>query len=80
MSESKLLVPLTNQLVSLGLTRDSLIWFWSRLVAGSLLIASGLIPLDQYVGKWAKAIQVSAVVILWLAGKYDTSPLPGAPK
>ena len=69
---------ITNTLISLGLTRDSWVWFWSRLVTGSLLIASGLVPLGEYIGpKTAKALQIAAVLILWLSGKYDSSPLPG---
>ena len=72
---------ITNSLISLGLTRDSWIWFWSRLVTGSLLIASGLVPLGDYIGpKTAKGLQMVAVIILWLSGKYDASPLPGARK
>ena len=71
------MTPITSVLISLGITRDSLLWFWSRLVAGSLLVASGLIPLEDYVGSWSRTIQVSAVIVLWLSGKYDSSPLPG---
>ena len=75
------MTPLTNLLLSLGLTRDSLVWFWSRLVTGALLIGSGLVPLTNYVGPGtAKALTVTAVLILWLSGKYDSSPLPGAKK
>lgn len=69
---------LTNWFLRLGLTRDSAIWFWGRVSSGALLVASGLVPLDAYVGpKWAKFITVSAVVVLWLSGKYDSSSLPG---
>lgn len=70
---------LTNAIISLGLTRDSLLWFWSRLVSGALLIVSGLVPLDAYVTPTQhKILTVSAAVVLWLGGKYDSSPLPGA--
>lgn len=70
---------ISSFLISLGLTRDSWVWFWSRLVGAALIVvAPGIIPLDQYVGeKWAKIIQIIAVLILWFAGKYDSSPLPG---
>ena len=69
---------ITNFFISIGLTRDSWVWFWSRLVTGSLLIASGLVPLGDYIGpKTAKGVQIAAVMILWLSGKYDSSPLPG---
>lgn len=70
--------PITNFFCWLGLTRDSLLWFWSRLVAGSLLVAAGVVPLEEHIGpKWAKVAQLAAVLVLWLAGKYDSSPLPG---
>ena len=72
--------PLTNSLISWGFNRDSALWFWSRLTTASLLIASGMVPLDEYVGYWSKAIQAGAVIILWLSGKYDSSPLPAGQK
>ena len=72
---------MSGWLISLGLTRDSLLWFWSRLASGALLISSGLVPLDTYIGpRWAKVVQVLAVLVLWFAGKYDSSPLPGGKK
>lgn len=72
---------ITNTLLTLGVTRDSLLWFWGRLVSGALLISMGLIPLDQYVSPdWQKAITVGAAIVLWLSGKYDSSPLPGNKK
>lgn len=70
---------MTSFLISMGITRDSFIWFWSRLTMGAILITTGFVPLDPYVGyKWANFIHILSVVILWLAGKYDSSPLPGA--
>jgi hypothetical protein len=72
--------PITSTLISQGFTRDSAVWFWGRLSTASLLIASGIVPLDEYVGEWSKAIQIGAVIILWLSGKYDSSPLPGKAK
>lgn len=69
---------LSQWLISYGVTRDSLVWFWGRLASGALLIVSGLVPLDAYVSPgWQKAITVAAAVVLWLSGKYDSSPLPG---
>lgn len=69
---------LTQWLCTLGFTRDSALWFWGRLSSGALLIVSGLVPLEPYVGpRWSKAITVAAVAVLWLAGKYDSSSLPG---
>lgn len=77
-AENIVAAPITNKFIDWGLTRDSLVWFWGRLTMASLLFASGLYPLEPYVGeKWAKIIQSAAVVILFLSGKYDSSPLPG---
>lgn len=73
--------PLTNFLITLGLTRDSFIWFYSRLAAGCLLILSGVINLNNYFGpNYVKTITIIAAVVLWFSGKYDSSPLPGAKK
>lgn len=72
---------LTNLFLSFGLTRDSFVWFWGRLVSGSLLLLTGLVPLDVYIGPGGqKALTVAAVVVLWLSGKFDASTLPGAKK
>lgn len=69
---------LSQLLIQWGFTRDSFLWFWSRLTTGALLLVSGLIDLPSYVGVgWSKAITVTCVVILFFAGKYDSSPLPG---
>lgn len=73
--------PITSLVTSLGLTRDSAVWFWSRLTSGALLVISGLVPLDAYVSpgqqKW---LRIVAALVLWLAGRYDASPLPGDKK
>lgn len=74
---------LTNLALSLGLTRDSAAWFWGRLVAGATLIlaAGPLDLLDPYVSdNWQKTLTVLAVIIMWLAGKFDSSPLPAGRK
>lgn len=69
---------LTNWLLSLGLTRDSLIWFWGRLSSGAVLVLAGLVPMDAYISPgWQKVITVGAAIVLWLSGKFDSSPLPG---
>lgn len=69
---------LSNWLMSMGFTRDSATWFWGRLVSGALLVLSGLVPLDGYVSEpMQKVITVGAAVVLWLSGKFDSSPLPG---
>jgi hypothetical protein len=71
---------LTNLILQLGLTRDSLVWFWGRLVtASTILAAAGPFDLmDPYLSDDAqKWVVLVAVIILWLAGRYDSSPLPG---
>jgi hypothetical protein len=71
---------MTSFLISLGLTRDSLLLFWGQLVSGCALIASGILPLNNYVSpKWQHGLTIAAAIILWFSGKYNTSPLPAAP-
>jgi len=77
--------PITTLFLAMGLTRDSHLWLWSRLVAVAALLSTGVVEISQvgaYIGVdisevWANRIGVAAVVVLWLAGKYDTSALPG---
>jgi hypothetical protein len=76
---------LTRIFLSLGLTRDSMVWFWGKIVAISALIASGMLDLNywlSYVGlhptvyeiRW---VQVISVIILYFSGQYSNSLLPG---
>ena len=72
---------LTRWLISLGVTRDSALWFWSRLVSAAAVLGTGLVNLSAYLSPGQiKATQVGAVIVLWLAGKYDSSQLPGEKK
>ena len=72
---------MTSFLISLGVTRDSFLFVWGQLLSGAALIATGFIPLANYVGpKWAHGLTIAAIAILWFSGKYNTSPLPGAVK
>jgi hypothetical protein len=73
---------LTTWFVSLGLTRDSAVWFWGRLVSGATLFLGYVVLDPMTVGQYltateVKAVTLLAVVVLWLAGKYDSSPLKG---
>lgn len=69
---------MSSFLISLGLTRDSAIWFWSKLINGAILTMSGIIPLNQYVGdKGAHIVTIVCAVLLWFSGHYDSSSLPG---
>jgi len=68
-------------LVNLGLTRDSWLWFWGKLSSGSLLLISGLLPLQDYLTPHeVKALTVTCTVILFFSGHYDSSILPAGPK
>ncbi len=76
---------LTNLITDVGLTRDSAVWFWSRVSALCAIVASGavdLMGLGNWLGIHLSETQVHwivavAVGVLWLAGRYDASPLPG---
>lgn len=77
---------LTNLFLSLGLTRDSALWFWGRLCSGATIVLSIIslggdhTILDDYLGPgWLgkKGLVVLAVIVMWLAGKFDSSTLPG---
>lgn len=79
---------LANLLISLGLTRDSQIWNWSRVIAIAwLVVAPGtdLIGIAGWLGiplspVWAHRLVAAAIVVLWFSGNYDASKLPGKPK
>jgi hypothetical protein len=69
---------LTNWLLSLGLTRDSAMWFWSRLTSFALLVLSGAVDLSPYLSPaHVRSITFVCAIVLWFSGKYDSSPLPG---
>lgn len=75
---------LTNLLLNLGLTRDWAGWLWGRLISGATIVMAlyalnGDNTFSGYVTPHElKALIVVAVVVMWLAGKYDSSELPGA--
>ena len=72
---------ITNFFISLGLTRDSIVWFWSRITSGCILLLSGVVNLNNYFSPGiVKTITIVSAIILWFSGKYDSSPLPGAKK
>jgi hypothetical protein len=77
--EDAMASPVTNKLIDWDFTRDSALWVWGRLTTGaSIIVMSGeFIPIETYIGpSWRKVLVVSSVIIMWLAGKYDSSPLP----
>lgn len=69
---------MNSLLITLGLTRDSLLLAWSKWVSICVLVMTGLLPLDTYFTPktiwWIRAI---AFVTTIFAGHYDSSPLPG---
>lgn len=79
---------LTSLFLSLGWTRDSAHWVWIQVLTAAGLIASDALDLPYwltYIGVSVSTttlhrIDVVAILLLWLAGKYDSSSLPGAKK
>ena len=77
---------LTNLLIRFGISRDSLWWFWLQVVSVAGLVSSNVlnvpywmaylhIPLSPTALHWIFAV---SALVLWFAGKHDTSPLPSA--
>lgn len=74
---------LTNLLIDVGISRDSWLWFWGKLLSVATLITSGTLDLTywaQYVGLHPTTTQVhiaqaTAIALLWLSGQYSSSPL-----
>lgn len=65
-------------LIQFGITRDSLVLLWSRIVSVALIVAGGTLPLDRYLSPaWVHGLMTAAFVVLVLSGHYGTSPLPG---
>lgn len=80
--------PITNVLRASGVTRDMKALVWTRvLMVAALLtshvfdVAAQLAQLGIQIGPvGVRRIEVAAIILLWLAGRYGTSPLPAAPK
>lgn len=70
---------------SLGWSRDDAKWFWAQLLSGATLIVSGVLDVGMvadYVGVHISDVTVHrivafCIVVLWLAGKMQTSRLFG---
>ena len=79
---------LADCLASLGLTRDNPIWTRLQIVTLATLITSGVFDVAYwaaYIGiPWSELathrLRALAIIVLFFAGKLDTSPLKGAPK
>ena len=79
---------ITNLFLALGLTRDSSVFVWGRLLALCGLIGSHVFDIGAQLAALGvpigavgvHRIEVLAIVVLWLASVNGTSPLPGAPK
>jgi uncharacterized membrane protein SirB2 len=61
------------------LTRDSALWFWTKLVGVAALVAGGIIKPEKlgFSERWSHLVMVGAAGILYLAGQLSTSALPG---
>ena len=77
---------MTTLLIRLGLSRDSLLWFWLQVVSVAGLIGSNVLDVPYWCGYLGIPLSPTALhwifgasaVILWFAGKHDASPLPSA--
>jgi hypothetical protein len=71
----------------LGFTRDSATWVWAQVLGIATLVAAnaGDLPVwFAYIGLHVTDIDVHrlsvlAAVLLYVGGRYATSPLPGKP-
>lgn len=70
--------PVTQMLLMLGATRTSLTWFIARVTSFATAIVSYALPLNELgvSPEWVRRIHIIAVIVLLIAGKYGTSPLP----
>jgi hypothetical protein len=68
-------------LKTLGITRDSALFLWGRIVSLAVLVATGVLPLDQLglplTDSQKHTVMVVCGLIAYLSGKLATSPLPG---
>lgn len=75
---------LSTQFAKWGWTRDDAKWFWSRLVAVALAIATGAAdPTGLFAQAgialsptWQHRIMLVCLIVVWIAGKQDSSRLP----
>jgi hypothetical protein len=77
---------LTNLLIKFGFSRDDAIWFWLQVVSVAGLISSNVfdvpywaaylhVPLSPTALHWIFAV---TALVMYVAGRHDTSPLPSA--
>lgn len=77
---------LTNLFIRLGWSRNDLKWPIAQIVSLAGLISSNTIDLPYWAAYLSvplsptsiHRILVAAAVVLWLAGRYNASPLPSA--
>jgi len=70
---------MTNPLAKLGLTRDSAIWLWTKLLGLAGLVVAGAIDparLGLSDGH-AHVVMALCAALLYLGGQLSTSSLPG---
>lgn len=75
----------TNLFTNCGITRDSALWFWGKVLSIATLVTSGVLDLPYWAGylgihattteiHW---VQVLAVIALYISGQNSTSNLKG---
>jgi hypothetical protein len=77
---------ITNTLLALGVTRDSLLLLWGRWLSLLTLVANQAFDLHTVFASIGvpigtvgiNRIMLVVVAILWLSGRYSESPLPGS--
>lgn len=77
---------LSRFFIDRGWSRDDLKWPVAQVLSAAALVTSGFIDVSYWAGylgiplstTGAHWIQAIAVIVLWIAGKYDRSSLPSA--
>jgi hypothetical protein len=70
---------ITSYLTSLGLTRDSALWFYGKIAGAILFLASIGAEATNYgiPSKWLHVIQIAAMWITYFSAQQSTSQLNG---
>lgn len=70
---------ITNKLIELGITRDSVVWFWGKLTGTVLFLAAMGAQASHYgiPAKWTGAIQIAALWLTYFSAQQSTSKLYG---
>ncbi len=71
----------TDKLTKLGITRDSVVWFWGKVTGTILFLAAMGAQISNYgiPTKYTGAIQIAALWITYFSAQQSTSKLNGDP-